>query len=75
SRLQEMAAAEGQTVAYRITESGLEHSKTFTATVTVQGLVTARGEGASKKDAELAAAQNAVRGLLAERGESLIPRG
>jgi ribonuclease-3 len=75
SRLQEMAAAEGQTVTYQITESGLEHSKTFTATVTVEGLVTARGEGASKKDAELAAAQNAVRGLLAERGESLIPRG
>ena len=75
SRLQEMAAAEGQTVAYRITESGLEHSKTFSATVTVEGLVTARGEGASKKDAELAAAQNAVRQVLAARGESLIPRG
>jgi ribonuclease-3 len=75
SRLQEMAAAEGQNVAYAITEAGLEHSKTFTATVTVPGVVTARGEGASKKDAELAAAQNAVRGLLAERGESLIPRG
>ena len=75
SRLQEMAAAEGQNVSYALTEAGLEHSKTFTATVSVPGLVSARGEGASKKDAELAAAQNAVRGLLAERGESLIPRG
>lgn len=75
SRLQEIAAAEGKDVVYSLTESGLEHQKTFTATVTVEGVVTARGDGASKKDAELAAAQIAVRGVLAERGESLIPRG
>ena len=75
SRLQEIAAAEGQSVSYEIIESGLEHQKTFTATVTVEGIVTARGDGASKKDSELAAAQNAVRGILAERGETLIPRG
>ena len=75
SRLQEIAAAEGKDVVYALTESGLEHQKTFTATVTVEGVVTARGDGASKKDAELAAAQNAVRAVLAERGESLIPRG
>ncbi|MBB5831191.1 ribonuclease III [Brachybacterium aquaticum] len=75
SRLQEIAAAEGKSVAYALTESGLEHSKTFSATVTVPDIVTATGEGASKKDAELAAAQNAVRGILAERGESLIPGG
>ena len=75
SRLQEIAAAEGKDVVYALTESGLEHQKTFTATVTVEGVVTARGDGASKKDAELAAAQNAVRGVLDERGESLIPRG
>ena len=75
SRLQEIAAAEGKDVVYALTESGLEHQKTFTATVTVEGVVTARGDGASKKDAELAAAQNAVRQVLAARGESLIPRG
>ncbi|ATG54619.1 ribonuclease III [Brachybacterium ginsengisoli] len=75
SRLQEIAAAEGSSVTYELTEAGLEHQKTFTATVTVPGIVTASGEGASKKDAELAAAQNAVRGVLAERGETLIPRG
>jgi ribonuclease-3 len=75
SRLQEIAAAEGRVVAYEISESGLEHQKIFTATVRVEGVVTARGDGASKKDAELAAAQNAVRGILAERGETLIPRG
>ena len=74
SRLQEIAAAEGENVTYALSESGLEHQKVYTATVTVPGIVTARGDGASKKDAELAAAQNAVRGLLAERGR-LIPRG
>lgn len=75
SRLQEIAAETGRTPAYRLTESGLEHQKTFTATVSVEGIVTASGEGHSKKDAELAAAQNAVRAVLAERGETLIPRG
>lgn len=75
SRLQEIAAASGLTPVYRITETGLEHDKTFTAQVSVEGVVSASGEGHSKKDAELAAAQNAVRAILAERGESLIPRG
>ena len=75
SRLQEIAAAEGSSVSYTIAEAGLEHQKVFTATVTVDGIVTASGDGASKKDAELAAAQNAVRQVLAARGESLIPRG
>lgn len=75
SRLQEIAAESGATPAYRLSESGLEHDKTFTATVTVAGVVTASGEGHSKKDAELAAAQTAVRTVLAARGETLIPRG
>jgi len=75
SRLQEIAAASGLTPVYRITETGLEHDKTFTAQVSVEGVVSASGEGHSKKDAELAAAQNAVRAILAERGETLIPRG
>jgi ribonuclease III len=75
SRLQEIAAASGSSPTYTITEEGLEHEKVFSATVTVNGLVTASGSGASKKDAELAAAQNAVRTVLAERGETLIPRG
>ncbi|MCW1805333.1 ribonuclease III [Brachybacterium squillarum] len=75
SRLQEIAAASGLAPVYRITETGLEHDKTFTAQVSVEGVVSASGEGHSKKDAELAAAQNAVRAILAERGETLIPRG
>ncbi|PMC74364.1 MULTISPECIES: ribonuclease III [unclassified Brachybacterium] len=73
TRLQEIAAAEGGSVVYRISESGAEHAKTYTAHVSIEGIVSATGEGASKKDAELAAAQNAVRGILAERGESLLP--
>jgi len=75
SRLQEIAAETGTSPSYLITESGLEHQKTFTATVTVPEIVTASGDGASKKDAELAAAQNAVRSVLDARGEPLIPRG
>lgn len=75
SRLQEIAAAGGTSPSYRITEEGLEHEKVFTATVTVEGIVAASGEGPSKKEAELAAAQSAVRTVLAERGETLIPRG
>ncbi|MGO1975927.1 ribonuclease III [Brachybacterium tyrofermentans] len=75
SRLQEIAATGGASPSYRITEEGLEHAKVFTATVTVEGVVTASGEGPSKKEAELAAAQSAVRTVLAERGETLIPRG
>ena len=52
-----------------------DSQKVFTATVTVPEVVTASGDGPSKKDAELVAAQHAVRAVLAERGETLIPRG
>lgn len=75
SRLQEIAAETGRNPSYAIAEAGLEHDKTFTATVTVEGVVTASGDGHSKKDAELAAAKNAVRSVLDARGETLIPRG
>ncbi|GAB2545142.1 ribonuclease III [Brachybacterium huguangmaarense] len=75
TRLQEIAARAGLVPVYRITESGPEHAKTFTATATVEGIVTASGSGASKKDAELAAAASAVRAVLAERGEALLPHG
>ncbi|UYG16098.1 ribonuclease III [Brachybacterium huguangmaarense] len=75
TRLQEIAAQAALVPVYRITESGPEHAKTFRATATIEGIVTATGEGASKKDAELAAAAGAVRAVLAERGESLLTRG
>jgi ribonuclease-3 len=75
SRLQEIAAETGQVPAYVITEHGPEHEKIYRADASIPDRVAASGEVHSKKDAELAAAQNAVRALLSERGESLIPRG
>ncbi len=58
--LQEIAARRGATApSYSVSESGPDHSKHFVATVTVGGLVTASGEGSSKKQAEMAAALEA----------------
>ncbi|MBC7441537.1 MAG: ribonuclease III [Ramlibacter sp.] len=57
--LQEAAARLGAGApVYVITESGPDHSKVFIASVTV-GIVTAVGEGTSKKHAEMAAALDA----------------
>lgn len=75
TRLQEIAAQTGLVPVYRITGTGPEHAKTYTAHVEVPGVVSASGDGASKKDAELAAAAVAVRAVLAESGEPLLPRG
>src|SRR5699024_3902981 len=75
SRLQEIAAATGNSPSYLITESGLDHQKTFTATVTIPGTVTASGAGAAQRDAGLAAAQSAARTVLDARGQPLIPSG
>ncbi|MRX45147.1 ribonuclease III [Agromyces sp. Q22] len=58
--LQEIAARRGAAApSYSVSESGPDHSKHFVATVTVAGLVTASGEGSSKKQAEMAAALEA----------------
>ena len=58
--LQELAARRGAGVpVYTVTESGPDHAKVFIATVTVGALVTAHGEGSSKKHAEMAAALEA----------------
>jgi ribonuclease-3 len=75
TRLQEIAAETDRVPSYEITESGPEHEKTYTATVTIPQVVVGTGDGHSKKDAELAAAQHAVRAVLTSRGEPLIPRG
>jgi ribonuclease-3 len=75
TRLQEIAAESGTEPVYEITGTGPEHAKTYTATASIRGIVSATGEGASKKDAELAAAQHAVRSILDARGESVLPRG
>ncbi|OEI69440.1 ribonuclease III [Curtobacterium sp. ER1/6] len=45
--------------AYRVTEEGPDHDKTFHATVVLQGEDVATGSGSSKKTAEMAAALEA----------------
>lgn len=58
--LQEIAARRGEVAPiYTVTESGPDHNKHFIATVVVGDLVSASGEGSSKKQAEMAAALEA----------------
>lgn len=58
--LQERAAQlGGDTPVYSVESSGPDHARVFTATVRVGALVTATGEGSSKKQAEMAAALTA----------------
>jgi len=60
TRLQEMAAGEGfDPPFYEITSTGPEHDKRFHATVRLDGVVTGRGDGSSKKEAEQRAARDA----------------
>lgn len=64
--LQEAAAERGAPPPrYEVTATGPDHDKVFVATVIVGGLVTARGEGTSKKAAEMAAALDAWTRLAA----------
>lgn len=62
SQLQEISQAQTRlTPAYRIiSESGEDHNKTFEAEVLFGNEVVGRGSGKSKKEAEKAAAQNAL---------------
>lgn len=65
--LQEVAARLGTGVpVYSVSESGPDHAKVFVATVVVGAVVTARGEGTSKKHAEMAAALEAWTVLSAD---------
>lgn len=58
--LQERAAKLGDAVpVYSVEASGPDHARIFTATVTVGTLVSATGQGTSKKHAEMAAALTA----------------
>ena len=69
--LQEAAAHRGAGLPlYTVTNTGPDHSKTFHATVEVGGLVTASGEGTSKKQAEMAAALNAWTELTSRRART-----
>lgn len=52
---------------YTVVESGPDHNKHFVATVAVGDLVSAAGEGSSKKQAEMAAALEAWTALSAAR--------
>lgn len=65
--LQELTASRyDELPVYEVEEDGPDHEKIFTATVSVKGGVRGRGEGASKKKAEQAAARVAYRRLTAE---------
>jgi ribonuclease-3 len=65
--LQEAAAHRGSGLPnYSVTNSGPDHNKVFHATVEIGGLVTAAGDGTSKKQAEMAAARAAL-AILSER--------
>ena len=58
--LQELAVTRGVGApVYSVTESGPDHAKVFVATVTLARSVTARGDGTSKKYAEMTAARTA----------------
>ena len=55
---------EGHTLSYRLAgESGPDHNKTFLFEVLVDDAVTGRGEGHNKKEAEQAAARDALQRL------------
>nr|WP_240977483.1 ribonuclease III [Planctomonas sp. JC2975] len=74
--LQELAAHnDAPPPQYLVTDTGPDHNKTFHATVIVEGLVTASGEGTSKKNAEMAAALKAWSMANADRSGARAPRG
>jgi ribonuclease-3 len=61
SRLQEaVAAASGGRPEYLASDSGPDHAKVFTVTVSVDGRLLGSGEGSSKKKAEQEAARHAL---------------
>ena len=63
TRLQEVLAAAGKRPVYQVTGTGPDHQRSFEAVVGVDGGELGRGEGKSKKAAEQAAAEEALRGL------------
>jgi ribonuclease III len=65
STLQERLARRGAVVAYEVTaEEGPPHERRFEVAAMVEGAELARGSGRSKKDAEQAAAEAALEGLV-----------
>ena len=60
SRLQERLARQGERPIYSISEAGPDHQKLFTAVVSVNGTDCGTGTGRSKREAEQAAAHQAL---------------
>lgn len=63
TRLQELVARQGKRPVYRVKGAGPDHSRRFTAVVSVNGTDYGAGEGRSKKQAEQAAAEIALEAL------------
>lgn len=63
TRLQELTARDGLRPVYRVDGTGPDHDRTFTAVVAVDGTEYGTGVGRSKKQAEQAAAMEALRAL------------
>jgi ribonuclease III len=63
TRLQELTARTGHRPEYRVEGSGPDHDRRFRAEVTVDREVRGFGEGRSKKEAEQAAARQALEAL------------
>jgi ribonuclease-3 len=61
TRLQELLAKRGSKPDYRVSEEGPDHDKVFHAEVMVDGRLIGSGSGSSKKSAEQAAAEKALR--------------
>jgi ribonuclease-3 len=66
TRLQELLARSGAKPLYRVDEEGPEHAKTFSAAVYAGSQLVGSGVGSSKKRAEQAAAEAAIRRLESE---------
>ncbi len=65
SALQERLARRRTTVSYEVTgEAGPPHARVFDVAAVVDGVAVAQGSGRSKKDAEQAAAEAALEGLV-----------
>ncbi|HEX6947031.1 MAG TPA: ribonuclease III [Acidimicrobiia bacterium] len=63
TRLQEVLAQAGTRPVYEVTGSGPDHHRWFVAEVVIDGIAMGTGEGHSKKEAEQAAAEEALRRL------------
>src|SRR5919204_174286 len=63
TELQERLARSGRSVTYTVVNvEGPPHDRTFTAAAVIDGNVVGTGSGRSKKDAEQAAAEEALKG-------------